>query len=457
MVLVLFALLAGVSLAAGGGAGDALWADGAEQTVAPHSELWFRFDYGGNKRDVDVALDANGASGLRMGVYTPQAVEAYHNGEELKAIGLGAPVKHHDLGWSGQFNFAGPIYVVVFNDGDAPAAVRVTATGENTATAVITPAPKPTALPNPFPDDTPVGEGVTGKIAFLDAQGGNLYTVNGDGTGLQKVSFGMDPQWNHAGDSIAIARQGPVAGIFTINPDGSNERLVYGTNEPRSPDWSPDDGRLVFTRMTAVKGGGEVCFGSRCFTLPADSQWKLGLLNTADGAYSDLPSTNHAFTPTWNADGMTIAFNDTAIGIIKTSPEGDVSLDPFIGELRTGAENYDPLKILSPQYSPDGSKIVMMTAQPPVWQITLANADGSDRHLLTRMNFLDFTHANNVAPVWSPDGTQIMFLSDRNDGKWEIFVMNADGSNVQQVLKNVTDVIPLNYTFQGERILSWTE
>lgn len=455
--MVLFALLAGVSFAAGAGAGDALWADGMEQTVAPHSELWFRFDYGGNKRDVDVTMDANGAPNLRMGVYTPQAVEAYHNGEELKAVGLGSSVQHHDLGWSGQFNFAGPIYVVVFNDGDAPAAVRVTATGENTATKVITPEPKPTALPNPFPDDTPVGEGVAGKIAFLDAQGGNLYTVNGDGTGLQKVSFGMDPQWNHEGDSIAIARQGPVAGVFTINPDGSNERLLYGTNEPRSPDWSPDDGRVVFTRQTGVKGGGEVCFGSRCFTLPATSQWKLGLLNANDGTYTDLPTTDHAFTPTWNADGKTIAFNDTAIGIIATSPEGTPSLDPFIGELRTGAENYDPLKILSPQYSPDGSKIVMMTAQPPVWQITLANADGSDRHLLTKMNFLDFTHANNVAPVWSPDSTQIMFLSDRNDGKWEIFVMNADGTNVQQVLKNVTDEIPLNYTFQGERMLSWTE
>ncbi|MCC7164086.1 MAG: hypothetical protein IT331_16430 [Anaerolineae bacterium] len=49
-----------------------------------------------------------------------------------------------------------------------------------------------------------------------------------------------------------------------------------------------------------------------------------------------------------------------------------------------------------------------------------------------------------------------MFLSDRN-GKWEIFVMNADGSNVEQVLKNVTDEIPLKYTFQGERMLSWTE
>jgi hypothetical protein len=457
LVFALMLLLVSAAFAAGSGAGDAVWADGTEQTVEPHSALWTRFDYDGNKRDVNVTLDANGAPNLRLAVYTPQAVEAFHNGEELEAVGFGSPVQHHDLGWSGQFNFPGTFYAVVYNDGDAPAAVRVLATGENTRTAEFVPAPKPTALPNPFPNNTPVGEGVPGKIAFLDAQGGSLYTVNGDGTNLQKVSFGMDPQWNHAGTQIAIARQGPVPGIFTINPDGSNERLLYNTTDPRSPDWSPDDSQLVFTRHTGTKGGGEVCFGSRCFTLPAQSHWKLGLLNSGDAAYRDVPSTDHSFTPTWNpAEPTTIAYNDTALGIVKTSTEGNPDLVPFIGDLRPGVGSFDPLKILSPQYSPDGSKIVMMTAQPPVWQITIANADGSDRHLLTQMNFLDFTHANNVAPVWSPDGSKIMFMSDRN-GKWELFVMNPDGSNVEQVLKNVTDQIPLNYSFQGERMLSWTE
>jgi WD40-like Beta Propeller Repeat len=463
----IFLLLTGAILAAGSGAGDAVWADGSTQTVAPHSSLWTHFQYGGNKKDVTVTLDTADASALRLAIYTPQAVQAWQNGDKLVSVGAGSPVQNHDLGWSGQFNFAGTFYAVVYNDGDGPVDVQVKATGENTMTAVVTPVPQPTALPNPFPDNTPIGKGVSGKIAFLDAQGGNLYTVNGDGAGLTRVSFGMDPQWNHAGTSIAIARQGPVAGIFTIDGNGGNEHLVYGTSEPRAPDWSPDDSRLVFTRQTGVKGGGQVCFGSRCFNIPASALWKLGLLNVSDGTYSDIPTTTKAFTPTWNPLSATeIAYNDTAIGIIKTRTDAakpeDVALVPFIGDLRPGLGTYDPLQVRSPQYSPDGSKIVMMFGQPPVWQVGIANADGSDRHLLTQQNFLNFTQANNVAPVWSPDSKQIMFLSDRNQigngpRKWEIFVMNADGTNVQQVLKNVTDQIPLSYSFESERMLSWSK
>jgi len=42
------------------------------------------------------------------------------------------------------------------------------------------------------------------------------------------------------------------------------------------------------------------------------------------------------------------------------------------------------------------------------------------------------TPATERAAVWSPDGTRIAFASD-GDGPSMIYVMNADGSNLQRL------------------------
>jgi Tol biopolymer transport system component len=46
-------------------------------------------------------------------------------------------------------------------------------------------------------------------------------------------------------------------------------------------------------------------------------------------------------------------------------------------------------------------------------------------------------------PVWSPDGTKIAFVSDR-DGNSEIYVMDADGRHLINVTQNdANDYAPL--------------
>ena len=50
------------------------------------------------------------------------------------------------------------------------------------------------------------------------------------------------------------------------------------------------------------------------------------------------------------------------------------------------------------------------------------NADGTQARQLTDNDDGD------SKPAWSPDGTRIAFQSDRY-GDWEIFVMNADGTD----------------------------
>jgi len=94
----------------------------------------------------------------------------------------------------------------------------------------------------------------------------------------------------------------------------------------------------------------------------------------------------------------------------------------------------------SPQYSPDGSKIAFVSRRDGRFQLYVMNADGSNQTRLTNHKF------NDQGPSWSPDGSKIAFRSDR-DGNDEIYVMNADGSNQTRLTKNAA--------FDGE-IPSWS-
>jgi Tol biopolymer transport system component len=88
-----------------------------------------------------------------------------------------------------------------------------------------------------------------------------------------------------------------------------------------------------------------------------------------------------------------------------------------------------------PSWSPDGSQIVFysnrLAGRLNIFRI---NADGSGMAPLTDSTL----PVNSWSPCWSPDGSKIAFVSDR-DGprKAEIWVMNADGSNLQKLTTNV--------------------
>ena len=59
----------------------------------------------------------------------------------------------------------------------------------------------------------------------------------------------------------------------------------------------------------------------------------------------------------------------------------------------------------------------------------MANADGGSEKRLTNNNGAD------SKPGWSPDGSRIIFTSDRG-GSQDIYLMNADGTGVTQLTSN---------------------
>jgi len=68
-------------------------------------------------------------------------------------------------------------------------------------------------------------------------------------------------------------------------------------------------------------------------------------------------------------------------------------------------------------------------------------------------NWVRLTHdpAKDTQPVWSPDGTKIAFVSER-DGNEEIYIMDADGRNQTNITKNPTYDDDPSWSPDGEMI-----
>ena len=61
-------------------------------------------------------------------------------------------------------------------------------------------------------------------------------------------------------------------------------------------------------------------------------------------------------------------------------------------------------------------------------EIYVMDADGSNQTRLT------YSLRNDYTPDWSPDGSKIVFCSYRNNN-WDVYVMNPDGSNQRQLFE----------------------
>jgi serine/threonine protein kinase/Tol biopolymer transport system component len=83
------------------------------------------------------------------------------------------------------------------------------------------------------------------------------------------------------------------------------------------------------------------------------------------------------------------------------------------------------------ELSPDGQRAVVTIVDPSQGQSDLWTIDLS-RGLPTR---LTFDPRNDVSPLWSPDGSRIVFGSDRRErGRYDLYVKAANGTGAEQPL-----------------------
>jgi dipeptidyl aminopeptidase/acylaminoacyl peptidase len=331
------------------------------------------------------------------------------------------------------------------------------------------------------------GTAARNLIVFQTVSGGAIYVINADGTGLRLLTNGMDPALSPDGRQVAFTRwdnpqMGALGSLWVINVDGTGERLVLeGAHQPKAPTWSPDGTRIIINmqqggrtevvdRCRSLKPGkrpklpqgaydihtqqekdGDL---EMCFKLPPHPEWGLRLVDVTSGAFEDLPRDFFSYSPSWDPADPNLA--------VYGGDNGLVGLDLAQGTTWTVTD--DPCDH-SPVFSPDGSRLAVTYFQNDHWEIHVMNADGSGRVRLTETPLTAIADQrlagqeprtwNNAAPVWSPDGQSIAFLSDRS-GPYEIWVMAADGSNPRPLFDPAAlQGIDLQYNGMDERAFSW--
>ena len=229
--------------------------------------------------------------------------------------------------------------------------------------------------------------------------------------------------------------------IWTMHPDGSGQANLTNTPDLNEwgPAWSPDG-----TRIAYVEGDN---FSNRILVMNADGSAQTPI----------VPTPAYQFGPSWSADGVQIAFTREVPGEFIT-----IQFDIFVvnvdGTGETNLTNSDSDE-LDAAWSPDGTKIAFAGVRPETmsdgdlgaqWEIVTVNPDGTGEQILTagvpgtpRGDLLE----EDRAPAWSPDSALLVYMTQSVDPccpPWQLEKVNRDGNGIVLLSDNpnVDDMFP---------------
>jgi Tol biopolymer transport system component len=99
-----------------------------------------------------------------------------------------------------------------------------------------------------------------------------------------------------------------------------------------------------------------------------------------------------------------------------------------------------------PSPSPDGQRVVFQSNRTGRYEIYVMNIDGSGTEQLTDRA------GDNVTAAWSPDGQRIAFAANDGDNS-DIYLMNADGGDIVRLTEHPGDDSHPHWSGDGSRII----
>jgi TolB protein len=281
-----------------------------------------------------------------------------------------------------------------------------------------------------------------------------LWIMAADGTNphvLVEDFDGNEPAWSPDGQQIAFASDpGPGNGdIYVVERDGTELRqLTSDERDDHTPVWSPDGQQIA---VMAFAGVGPI---QELHVMAADGS------NVRKLATNPQPFDNNR--PVWSPDGGQIAFlvsepNDRTQVWAMNADGSNLRMltdDPRLDDIHQDEWPGPP----SIAWSPDGQWIAFSTIRDGNSEIYLMHPDGTGQRNLTNDPTRD-----DFGPVWSPESTQIAFVSRSANipsddfealNRWSIHVMDADGSNQQTVADPSVGIVG-NFGYEFQPPVSW--
>jgi Tol biopolymer transport system component/imidazolonepropionase-like amidohydrolase len=283
------------------------------------------------------------------------------------------------------------------------------------------------------------------RIAFSSDRSGNydIWEVNVASGQLRQITKNpandFSPTWSPDGSEIAfVSTRQPSPGVYAIRADGTSERLIeavsgagpgFGRTTIGTPSWNPDGKRVLYS--TISREGAKLVFGGQTLSsnedlFPFRAQWisPTEFLYSADGKIKRRSIASDSSTPiefTANLNVQVANYNRKRRDFDSKSPR-------------------KTLGIVRPVISPDGKQVAFV-AVGDVWVMKI----GSKPERLTNDT------SAKVDPAWSPDGSQLVYSSDRS-GSFNLWIRNMRTGSEKQVTDVTNAEMGSSWSPDGTRI-----